>query len=125
MSPQNYEDLEIYRMARALAAEIHRMTLEELPGFEMYEVASQLRRSSKSVVWNIVEGFGRRRYKAEFVRFLVYASASLDETKAQLDMLGLTGSLPPSRSAELLSKAQLLGRKLYHFLRAVEDGHLS
>jgi hypothetical protein len=56
MSPQNYEDLEIYRMARALAAEIHKMTLEELSGFEMYEVASQRRRSSKSVVWNIVEG---------------------------------------------------------------------
>src|SRR4030043_1394014 len=29
---------------------------------------SQIRRSSKSVVSNIVEGFGRRRYKNEFIK---------------------------------------------------------
>jgi len=41
-----------------------------LPKFEMYEEGSQIRRSAKSVAANIVEGYGRRRYKQEFIRFL-------------------------------------------------------
>ena len=34
---QSYEDLEIYQLAKKLAVEVHRMTLDELPKFEMYE----------------------------------------------------------------------------------------
>jgi len=42
------------------------MTLNELPKFEMYEEGSQIRRSSKSVRTNIVEGYGRRNYKLDY-----------------------------------------------------------
>ena len=38
---------------------------------EMYEEGLQIRRSSKSVSSNIVEGFGRRRYQADYIKFLV------------------------------------------------------
>jgi len=51
-----------------------------LPKFEMYEEGSQIRRSSKSVSNNIVEGFGRRKYKQEFIRFLTFSLGSCDET---------------------------------------------
>jgi len=36
----------------------------------MFEEGSQVRRAIKSVKSNIVEGYGRRRYKQEFVRCL-------------------------------------------------------
>jgi hypothetical protein len=36
----SYEDSELYKLAKRLAIEIHSMTLEELPKFEMYEEAS-------------------------------------------------------------------------------------
>jgi hypothetical protein len=36
----SYRDLEIWQMARALTIDIHRMTLRELPKFEMYEEGS-------------------------------------------------------------------------------------
>jgi hypothetical protein len=62
MKYQSYKDLEIYKKAHKLAVEIHKMSLE-LPKFEMFEEGGQIRRSSKSVKSNIVEGFGRRRYK--------------------------------------------------------------
>ena len=52
---QSYEDLGIYKIAKELAVEVHKMTLEKLPKFEMYEQGSQIRRSSKSVVSNISE----------------------------------------------------------------------
>ena len=64
----SYRNLEIWQMARDLSVAIHKMTLNELPKFEMFEEGSQIRRSVKSVRSNIVEGYGRRRYKQEFIR---------------------------------------------------------
>jgi hypothetical protein len=58
------KDLEIWQLARNLVTDIHTMTLTKLPEFELYEEGSQIRRSSKSVKSNIVEGYGPRRYKA-------------------------------------------------------------
>ena len=68
MKYQSYKDLDIYQLAHKLAVEIHQMSLTNLLKFELYEEGSQIRRSSKSVVTNIVERFGRRRYKNEFIQ---------------------------------------------------------
>lgn len=81
----SYKNLEVWKLARELVVEIHKMTLTELPKFEMFEGGSQIRRSIKSVKSTIVEGYGRRRYKQEFLRFLVYAIASNDETLDHLE----------------------------------------
>ena len=55
-----------------------------------------MRRSSKGITSCIVEGYGRRKYKAEFVKFLIYAHASCDETIVHLnfrrDTHGLDGN---------------------------------
>lgn len=59
-----YKKLEVYKLAHVLAVKVHKMTLT-LPKFEMYEEGSQVRRSSKSVSSQIVEGFALRKYKAE------------------------------------------------------------
>ena len=64
---QSYKDLDIYRLLHRLAVEIHKASLK-LPRFEMYEEGSQLRRAAKSIPSNIVEGFGRRRYKNDFLK---------------------------------------------------------
>ena len=80
----SYRELEIWQMARELSVDIHRMTLTKLPKFEMFEEASQIRRAIKSVRANIVEGYGRRRYKQEFIKHLVYAHASCDESTDHL-----------------------------------------
>jgi four helix bundle protein len=84
--------LDIYKKADKLAVEIHNMSLE-LPKFELYEEGSQIRKSSKSVKSNITEGFGRRRYKQEFIKFLTYSIVSCDETRGHLDTLFATKSL--------------------------------
>jgi four helix bundle protein len=76
---KSYKDLDIYNLGMDLFLALHPKTLK-LPKHELYELGSQLRRSSDSVVSNIVEGYGRRRYKAEFIRFLVFSHASCLET---------------------------------------------
>ena len=125
MKPKSYKDLEIYVLGKGLAVKIHRITLEELPKFEMYEEGNQLRRSSKSIVSNIVEGFGRRRYKNEFVQFLTYALASCDETKVHLEMLHETGSLRKDIYEELSLNYKELSAKLFNFRKAVIKTHRS
>lgn len=64
-----------------------------LPKFELYESGSQIRRSSKSVTAMIVEGYARRRYKLDFIRYLIYAIAECDETIVHLDAIYDTHSL--------------------------------
>jgi four helix bundle protein len=61
----DYRDLDVWKLAREAVREVHAMTLKLLPKFELHETGSQIRRSSKSVKSAIVEGYGRRRYKAE------------------------------------------------------------
>ena len=123
MGNQSYKDLDIYRKAHALAIEVHQMTLG-LPAFEMYEEGHQIRKSSKSVKSNIVEGFGRRRYKQEFVRFLTYSLASCDETTDHFYTLFETKSLTDRNKYDYLCEEyDHLGRMISNFIRSVEDGH--
>jgi four helix bundle protein len=78
----------------------------------------------KSIRSNIVEGYGRRRYKQEFIRFLTFALASNCETTDHLEILRETESLtnePLFR--DLHTRLDSLGRKLNNFLQAVEVGH--
>ncbi len=56
MKQTGYKKLRIYQKAHKLGLKIHKMSLD-LPKFELYEEGSQIRRSSKSVSSNIVEGF--------------------------------------------------------------------
>ncbi|MCK4597252.1 four helix bundle protein [bacterium] len=123
MSYQSYRDLKIYQLAHKLAVEIHEMSLT-LPKFELYEEGAQIRRSSKSVKTNIVEGYGRRRYKADFIKFLTYALASCDETRDHLDTLYDTKSLKDKKFYEYLrNEYDILGRKIRTFMKSVESGH--
>lgn len=119
-----YKDLEIWNLAREIVIEIHTMTIQDLPKFEMYEVGSQIRRSSKSIKSNIVEGYGRRKYKQDFMKHLCYAIASRDETQDHLETLFETSSLMDKDKYEtLLVKLQNLGKKLYHFEKSVMSKH--
>ena len=121
----NYKDLEVWIIARELSIEIHKLSLT-LPKFEMYEEGSQIRRSSKSIRSNIVEGYGRGRYENEFIKFIVYAIASTDETIDHLETLFESESLKDKNLFEsLLKKSNLLGKKLIKFLDSVEKHHLS
>lgn len=126
MGFQSYRDLDIYKLAHKLAIEIHNMTIKKLPQFELYEEGGQLRKSSKSICNNIVEGFGRRRYKNEFIQFLTYALASCDETREHLGFIFETGSLKDEEGYQYFNEEyDHLGKMLTKFIRSVAEGHLS
>lgn len=122
----SYKKLEIWQIARKLVIDIHKMTLCKLPKYEMFEEGRQIRKSIKSVKSTIVEGYGRRRYKQEFIRFLIYAIASNDETTDHLETLFETESLTDQELYHDLSeRLDKLGKKLNLFIKSVKKSHIS
>jgi four helix bundle protein len=117
---KSYRELEIYKESRRLALEVHQITLA-LPKFEMYEEGSQVRRCSKSVTSMIVEGYGRRRYKNDYIKYLVYAHSECDETSVHLDFLFHTKSWKDEATFNrMLSEYAYLSKKINNFIEWVE-----
>ena len=117
---KNYRDLEIYNLSYELAIKIHKMSLS-LPKYELYEEGSQIRRSSKGITSCIVEGYGRRRYKADFIKYLVYSHASCDETILHLNFINDTHELNGREMSFFLDEYNKLGSKISKFIQYVEN----
>ena len=124
MKTKSYKDLEIYNSSFELAIELHELSLK-FPKFEMYEEGSQLRRSSKSVPSLIAEGWGRRYYKNEFIKFLIYALASCDETKVHLDFVTRCNYISKEQHQNYTEKYNILGKKINKYLQYVIKSYLS
>ncbi len=116
---KSYKDLEIYKLSYELAVKVHEMTLK-LPKYELYEEGSQTRTSSKGITSCIVEGYGRRRYKADFIKFLVYAHASCDETILHLNFLKDTNGFDGKEAQSFLDSYAELGSKINRFIEYVD-----
>lgn len=81
---RSYEDLEVFQKAYKESLIVHKLTLG-MPDIEQRSIADQLRRSSKSVCVNLVEGFGKQSHsKQEFKKYLSICIGSADETKIWL-----------------------------------------
>jgi four helix bundle protein len=117
---KSYHDLEIYKESKSLAIEVHKMTLQ-LPKFELYEEGGQIRRSSKGVASAIVEGYGRKRYKNDFIKYLVISHTECDETLVHLDFLFETESMKDENLYNRLKEAYIqLSKKIYNYIIWVE-----
>ena len=116
---KTYKDLEIFAISYDLAIKVHHVTMK-LPQYELYEEGSQLRRASKGIASCIVEGYGRKKYKAEFIKFLVYAHASCDETILHLSFLRDTHPTDECKLNTLIDSYEELGGKINRFIAYVE-----
>ena len=115
----SYKDLSVYKLSFELYLKTHKITLD-LPKFELYELGSQLRRASDSVVTNIVEGYGRRVYKQEFIRFLIFSHASCQEMNCHISKVLILYPMLNGGMKELEEKYNLLGGQIYNFIRYVD-----
>ncbi|MEE4263731.1 MAG: four helix bundle protein [Desulfobacteraceae bacterium] len=116
---RSYKDLEIYQLSYELAVKVHKFTLK-LPKYEQYEEGSQVRKSSKGITSCIVEGYGRKKYKADFLKFLIYSHASCDETIVHLNFLKDIHELDINELNYFLGKYDELGRKINKYIQYVE-----
>lgn len=115
----SYTNLEIYKKSLDLFLKVHPLSLK-LPKYKLYELGSQIRRSSESINSNIIEGYGRRRYKAEYIRFLIFSHSSNDETIGHLKKLSLLYPSLEREFTELHKEYDILGAKIYNYILYVE-----
>jgi four helix bundle protein len=78
-----FEDLEVFRRAYRVSLEVHRISLT-FPQIEQRVLADQMRRSSKGICANLAEGYGRRRSKPDYRRFVQMALGSAEEMRVWL-----------------------------------------
>jgi four helix bundle protein len=96
-----------------------------LSKFEWYEEGSQLRRASKVITTLMVEGYGRRRYKADFVKYLIISQSECDEVIVHLDFVFETESMNDSELYESLRmEYDLLSKKINKFIQWVEANEI-
>ncbi|HLF65063.1 MAG TPA: four helix bundle protein [Saprospiraceae bacterium] len=111
----SYRNLEIWQLAKQQVTDIYKMT-EMLPKSELYGITQQIRRSANSVLSNIVEGYGRRKYAADYDKFIVYALSSNHETTSHLEVIFDTGMLTDKELYHRLHKNSVrLGVKINNF----------
>ena len=116
---KSYKDLEIYQLSYELAVKVHKFTLR-LPKYEQYEEGRQVRKSSKGITSCIDEGYGRKKYKADFIKFLIYSHASCDETIVHLNFIRDTHKVDNKEINTFLLRYDELGRKTNKFIQYVE-----
>lgn len=88
----------------------------------MFEEGAQIRKSIKNVKATIAEGYGRKRYKAEFIKFLVYSFGSNGETTDHLENLYNTKSLQDEAYYNYLhAKLETLGKKINLFIKGIDN----
>ncbi len=115
---KSFTDLEIWQLALELTLLVYKETVG-FPKGEQFGVTSQIRRSISSVGANIAEGFGRFHYK-EFIKFLLNARGSLQETKHWLILSKELGYTTERVTIELINKIERLNVKLNNTITVTE-----
>ncbi|MCK6561413.1 four helix bundle protein [candidate division KSB1 bacterium] len=114
-----FEDLQCYQKSLELHLEIHELTLS-FPKFEMYELGSQLRRSSNSIPANIAEGWNNKHHNI-YLEGLNRALGELRETQHHLHVARRKGYITQEKFEALLARYNECGRMLKGLERALEN----
>ncbi|MCP4458631.1 MAG: four helix bundle protein [Cytophagales bacterium] len=112
---KSYKDLDIYKISFDLFIRSHRVSMK-FPKHELFELGSQIRRSSDSVNSNIVEGYGRRKYQKDFIKFLTYSHSSNDETVNHFKKIKVLYPQFDEEVSSLIDEYDLLGGKIHNFI---------
>ena len=108
---QSYKDLNVYTASYSLAMDVFWMT-KKFPKEELYSLTDQIRRASRSITANIVEGWAKRNYENVFKKHLIDSIGSCDETKLWLDFAFDCKYIKTDEHNNLVSKYQEVGKML-------------
>ncbi|MDQ6801077.1 MAG: four helix bundle protein [Acidobacteriota bacterium] len=107
---KTFEGLDAFTYALDLMVHVYELT-ENFPKREWYELASQMRRASVSVVSNIAEGQGRLT-DGEWRQHLSHARGSLFELEAQVIAARRLGFIDDAMRALVRESARRVGKPL-------------
>ena len=107
---QKVEDLKIYQKLCDLTIEIHELTLT-FPKFELYELGSQLRRSSNSAPANLAEGFNNKHTNI-YLEGISRAQGEMRETLHHLKIAFQKKYMSEEKLNYFLKEYDICGRML-------------
>ncbi|HLX12661.1 MAG TPA: four helix bundle protein [Bacteroidota bacterium] len=107
---KSFRDLKVYQHLFALHLEVNELTLK-FPKHEMYELGSQLRRSSNSIPANLAEGWNSKHLNI-YLEGLNRAQGELRETDHHLDVAHRKGYLPKDLYESIRMRYEECGKML-------------
>ena len=114
---RNFRDLVVYQKLFALHLEVHRITMT-FPRFEMYELGSQLRRSSNSSPANVAEGWNNKHTNI-YLECLNRALGEVQETEHHLDIAFAKKYISKEKYEELIEKYKETERMLRGLVKSL------
>ena len=119
MPIKNFEDLEIWQIARRLTQEVY--TLVQTPKLSRdYGLRDQMQRAAVSIMSNIAEGF-ERGGNQEFVQFLYIAKASCGELRSQLYVALDQKYIDPQVANEMTMALKRLSAMIKHLVDHLKE----
>ena len=115
MNIMHYTDLLIYQISVKLRDELHE-ELNKIPFGWKIEDVDQAKRSSSSAVSNIVEGYSRRFYTKDFIKFLIISLGSSDETQNHIGSLNKQNLLTKEKTAYFKNRYKTLSIKIVNYI---------
>ena len=115
----NFEDLEIWQLARQQAIAIFQSYSQE-PFSKDWELRNQINASSGSVMDNIAEGFERSGNK-EFTNFLIISKGSNGEVRSQLHRAFDRQYITLQKFEELKLNCILISKKITSFIKYLKE----
>lgn len=109
-----FEDLEIWQLARVLTRQIYDVSNK---GFfaKDFVLRDQIRRSALSVMSNIAEGF-ERGGNQEFIHFLSIAKGSCGEARSQMFVAVDQGYVDPGNGKLLIESFRQLSSRITNLM---------
>ncbi len=111
MAIKNYHDLEAYQRAKKLLVPVHQL-ISQLPADERFGLGDQMRRASKSVVDNIVEGYSHKDTPLKAKSFWRTSMGSANEMAEHLDQAVLLKYLPVEPVKPLVEEYTIVAKQL-------------
>ena len=114
-----FEELQAFQISYALAKRVY-LVSKEFPKEELYSLTDQLRRSSRSVCVNIVEGYRKRLHPKHFITKLSDADGECSETQVWLRMARDFNYLDDNTYDELYEECEKVGRIIGYMMKHPE-----
>ena len=115
---KSFRNLVVWKVSKELTLCIYKTT-NSFPSEERYNLVSQLRRSSYSIMANIAEGNSKESIK-EKLRFFSIAQASLTETDCGIELVSELNLIDKQKEKELNSLINRVGYLLRGLIKALK-----
>lgn len=118
---RTFRDLRVYQKLKCLHLEVHTESLK-FPKYELYELGSQVRRSSNAAPAILAEGWGSRHTNM-YIEAINRSLGEIRETQHHLDVAKDKGYLTEPRFAQLEDGYDHCGRMLERLHQALSEWH--